>query len=317
MTTQHVNLLEAASLASDAPAQDGTWKVRLISEGKGSSGTYTAELLENHHHAFDNLLSFKNHPTGWDGPQDRDFTMITGEVLGETWIEKDERGLTAVFGNYLPDPEYRDKLDRYKNKLGLSVYIEGSGYFQEAADGTEEFIVDWLNPADPYASVDVVIAPGARGKFMENMRKTYESAKARVQETNTTVVKENDEGDNMEKEVLDAVQKLADQVAALVADKETAAKAESQIKADEAIAEARVEAFATAVAAVEEADLLAPQKAEILEAAKKGADIAPLIESAKAVKAAAIESVKQVEEAAGTVLTGTEGFSLTKIAEAR
>lgn len=299
MDMKHVNLLEAASLASEAPADDGTWKVRLISEGKGSSGTYTAELLEKHHHALDNLLSFKNHPTGWDGPQDRDFTMISGEVVGETWIETDERGLTAVYGNYLPDDEYKAKLERYKSKLGLSIYIEGSGYYQESADGTEEFIIDWLNPEDPFASVDVVIAPGARGKFMENMRKTYDSAR-RVESTkpSTTVVQE-DEGDNMD-EVKEALAKLTDQVSALVAKENEAQAAEAQIKADNAEAERRVESFAAAVKAVDEAELLEVQRANILEAAKKGADVAPLIESAKEIRDAAIEAVKVRESGEGS-----------------
>ena len=49
MVTKH--LLEAASLVGDTANADGTWKVRLISEGRGSSGVYTAALLENHFHA--------------------------------------------------------------------------------------------------------------------------------------------------------------------------------------------------------------------------------------------------------------------------
>lgn len=307
MTKTHVNLLEAASLASDAPAADGTWKVRLISEGKGSSGVYTAEMLETHHHALDNLLSFKNHPTGWDGPQDRDFTMISGEILGETWIEKDERGLTAVYGNYLPDEEYKSKLERYKSKLGLSIYIEGTGYYQENVDGTEDFIVDWLNPEDPFGSVDVVIAPGARGKFMESMRKTYDSARKEESVKPSTTVVQEDEGENMD-EVKEALAKLTDQVTALVAKEEQAQAAEAQIQADNAEAEKRVESFAAAVKAVDEAELLEVQRADILEAAKKGADIAPLIESAKKIRDAAVSAVKEssVEGSHGRVITESE-----------
>lgn len=307
MTKTHVNLLEAASLASDAPAADGTWKVRLISEGKGSSGVYTAEMLETHHHALDNLLSFKNHPTGWDGPQDRDFTMISGEILGETWIEKDERGLTAVYGNYLPDEEYKAKLERYKSKLGLSIYIEGTGYYQENVDGTEDFIVDWLNPEDPFGSVDVVIAPGARGKFMESMRKTYDSARKEESVKPSTTVVQEDEGENMD-EVKEALAKLTDQVTALVAKEEQAQAAEAQIQADNAEAEKRVESFAAAVKAVDEAELLEVQRADILEAAKKGADIAPLIESAKKIRDAAVSAVKEssVEGSHGRVITESE-----------
>src|SRR5690625_7567990 len=89
------HLLEAASLVSESASKDGTWKVRLISEGRGSSGIYTRELLENHHHAFNDVLSFKNHPGMWDGPQSRDFTMIAGERseerrVGTEWRSRGE-----------------------------------------------------------------------------------------------------------------------------------------------------------------------------------------------------------------------------------
>lgn len=302
------NLLEAASLVSESASEDGTWKVRLISEGKGSSGVYTAELLENHHSAFDDVLSFKNHPTGWDGPETRDFTMIAGEIKGATWVEVDERGLKAVYGNYLPDPEYRDKIERYKDKLGLSIFIEGSGYVDEA---TGDFIVDWFNPSDPYASLDVVIAPGARGKFLENARKVYDARRSESEKTPGIPPAERKDNEIMELEkVVAAVEALTAQVTALVADKESAKAQEAQVNADaQAVAEA-LEAFESAVKAIDEADLLAPQRESLLSAAKRGADVAPLIESAKAVKAAALEAV-QVNESHGRDFGGNTSKSYT------
>ncbi len=120
--------------------------------------------------------------------------------------------------------------------------------------------------------------------------------------------------------VVEAVEALTAQVSALVADKKNAEAVEVQAQADaEAVATA-VEAFEAAVKAVDEAELLSPQKAEILEAAKKGADVAPLIESAKAVRDAAVEAVKSSDEqiVEGRVLgDGPKGFSLAKIAEAK
>lgn len=302
------NLLEAASLVSESASEDGTWKVRLISEGKGSSGVYTAELLENHHSAFDDVLSFKNHPTGWDGPETRDFTMIAGEIKGSTWVETDERGLKAVYGNYLPDPEYRDKIERYKDKLGLSIFIEGSGYVDET---TGDFIVDWFNPSDPYASLDVVIAPGARGKFLENARKVYDARRSESEKTPGAPPAERKDNENMELEkVVEAVEALTAQVTALVADKESAKAQEAQANADaQAVAEA-LETFESAVKAIDEADLLAPQRESLLSAAKRGEDVAPLIESAKAVKAAALEAV-QVNESHGRDFGGNTSKSFT------
>lgn len=284
-----------------APVKTGNrWRVVVARPGVGSSGTYSEDMFRRD---AEKIIApggqmFINHDDTRN-PKD----MLGTYPEGSYWDENEK----AVIAEAEIFSHWKDFVEEVGPHCGVSLYALG----ESDEDGNITAIVeDRLNGAD------LVARPGLIGSGLAE--KLYESAvKAGSVETNTTVVKENDEGDNMEKEVLDAVQKLTDQVAALVADKETAKAQEAQVTADEAVAEARVEAFATAVAAVEEADLLAPQKAEILEAAKKGMDVTPLIESAKAVKAAAIESVRQVEEAAGTVLTGSEGFSLTKIAEAR
>lgn len=281
------NLIEAATLVSESASEDGTWKVRLISEGKGSSGTYTASLLENHHHALDEVLSFKNHPTGWDGPETRDFTMIAGEIKGQTWVENDERGLKAVYGNYLPDPEYKEKIARYKNKLGLSIYIEGSGYVDEASG---EFIVDWFNPEDPYASIDVVIAPGARGGFMESLKKTYDSRRSESEKPGVTSAQEIGKL-SMEKDVEERFTALEALLQTLVA-KEQDSKAEAaQAEADKDAGRKAVEAYDAAVVAIDAADL--PEKVvESLRAqAKEGNDVTALIEQAVAIKEASEEAV--------------------------
>lgn len=287
--TKH--LLEAASLVSEAASEDGTWRVRLISEGKGSSGLYPATLLENHHKAFNNVLSFRNHPTGWDGPQSRDFTMIAGKVVGETWVEEDERGLKAIYANYLPDPEYKDKIARYKDQLGLSIYIEGSGYENESG----EFVVDWFNPEDPYASVDVVIAPGARGKFMESLSQIYSQRSenkdpgARQEEQKKEIPVE-----KIEKVEAD-IAALTTLVNSLVTEKTNAEAAKAQVEADaEAVASA-VEAYDVAVKAIDEAELLPVQVEALRARALKGEDVTEAITEAKAIKEAAVEAVK-VEE---------------------
>lgn len=295
------HLLEAASLVSESASEDGTWKVRLISEGRGSSGIYTRELLENHHHAFDDVLSFKNHPGMWDGPQSRDFTMIAGEVVGGTWIESDERGLTAVYGNWLPDPEYRDKLERYKSKLGLSIYIEGSGYENEDGD----FVVDWFNPEDPYASLDVVVAPGARGKFMESMRQVY-SARAE-NKPSTTEVQEN-RNKKMEEKLDKAIELLTTLVANEAEKAAEAAQVEADAEAAREAAEKAVSAYAEAVKAVDEAELFESQREAILARASEGADVADLVAEAKKVKE---EALAHVQESApeGTVVMGETASS--------
>lgn len=277
MTTR--NLLEAASLVSESAAEDGTWRVKVISEGKGSSGIYTAELLENHHHAFDEVLSFRNHPTGWDGPEARDFTMIAGEIKGKTWVDTDETGRKAVYANYLPDPEYKEKIERYKNKLGLSIYIEGSGFENDNGD----FVVDWFNPEDPYASLDVVIAPGARGKFLESAKRAYESLHRDSDEPSVTAAQEERKLEMDEKD-REAIAALTTAVQALVTDKQAAQVEAAQATADEKVVEERLDAYDAAVEAIEAAELPADAAKSLRAEARKGVDVAPLIEFAKAVK---------------------------------
>ena len=294
--SERKHLLEAATLLGESASEDGTWKVRLISEGRGSSGVYTASLLENHYHAFDNVLSFRNHPQWFEGPETRDFTMIAGQIQGETWVERDERGLVAIYGNYLPDEEYRPKLEQYKNKLGLSIYIEGSGYEDENGD----YIVDWFNPEDPYASVDVVIAPGARGKFLESARKMYaEREEALAGKRPGARQAEQKKEITMDDELKETLKGISEALAILVAEKKAADTSALQIEADKAAVTSAVEAYANAVHAIEQADLLEPQRLELLEAAKSGGDISQRIESAKKVKEAAVEAASRITESAG------------------
>lgn len=284
MTTKH--LLEAASLVSESANEDGTWRVKVISEGRGSSGIYTADLLENHHHAFNDVLSFKNHPTGWDGPESRDFTMIAGEIKGETWVDTDETGRKAIYANYLPDPEYKDKIERYKDKLGLSIFIEGSGFENEQG----EFVVDWFNPEDPYASLDVVIAPGARGKFLESARRAYESVHPGSDTPSVTSALEEKKDNSMDEKDLEAIRSLTVAVSALVADKEKANAEAAQVTADAEAGQKAVEAYDAAVSAIDAAEL--PEKVvESLRAqAKTGVDVTPLIAQAVEIKEALAEA---------------------------
>ena len=294
------NLLETATLVE--AAETGTWKVRLISEGKGSSGIYSAELMENYGHAFNNSLSFENHPVGWDGPQSRNFTQIVGKVIGETWVDVDERGKKGVYANWEPDPDHRDRLARYKENLGLSIYIEGDGHVDE--DG--EFVVDSFNAMDPFKSVDVVIAAGRGGRFEESMREIYSqrreskpSAEASAQEPR----KDKQDMDN--EKIVEALTALTAQVSALVSAETAKAEESAQKTADEnAVAEA-LTAYETAIKAIDEADLLPSQVESLRAEAKRGVDIAPLIEAATKVVTEA-RQMAESDKNEGRIMGGSE-----------
>ena len=295
MTNKTVKLFEASRLVREEAREDGAFKVRIISEGKGSSGIYPAKLLEDYFGAFDESLSFKNHPTGWDGPQGRDFTMISGEILGSTWVDTDERGKVGVYGWYLPDPEYADKIERYKDKLGLSIYIEGDGYFNEDGD----FEVTSFNAMDPYKSVDIVIAAGRGGKMnVESLREMYVGPTSK-------------EGRNNRKETTMDLETLATKldaltttVLALASDKEAEASESAQAKADEEAVAKAVESYAAKVEAIAKAELPAVLAESLRKDALAGADVEAKITEAKALTEAL--KTELTESGAGRVIEGSD-----------
>lgn len=304
--TETRHLLEAAILVESGDT--GPWRVRLISEGKGSSGIYPASLLEGYGHAFNDSLSFENHPVGWDGPQSRNFTQIVGKVVGETWIEKDERGKVGVYANWDPDPDHRERLARYKKNLGLSIYIEGDGHLDE--DG--EFVVDSFNPMDPYKSVDVVIAAGRGGRFEENLKEIYSQRSENKPSAETSAQEGKDKMDT--EKIVEALEALTAKVAALESASNAKAEENAQREADENAATEAREQYAASVEAIEavRADLLPSQVKHLMAEAKAGKDVTPLIESSKALVAEMREDAKlapRVQE--GRVVRGSENTSKT------
>ena len=288
-------LFEARTLVCGESRDDGSFKVKIINEGKGSSGIYPAELLERSADVFSGTLSFKNHPD-WNGPQGRDFTMISGKVL-ETWVAKDEFDKTAIFGWYLPDPEYAAKIERYKDDLGLSIYINGDGYLNE--DG--EFVVDWFDPVDPWASVDIVIAAGRGGSLSlgESLKEFYLGSNEN---------RNNRKESKMDLETLAAkLDTLTTTVNSLVSDKEAKAAEDAQVKADdEAVAKA-VESYAAKVEAIAKADLPDVLAESLRKDALAGADVEAKITEAKALTEAL--KTELTESGAGRVIEGSESTS--------
>ena len=314
VTLEKRPIIEAASFIESEPRDDGAWKVRIISEGRGSSGYYTRSLLENYHGAFNDVLSFTNHPTGWGGPEDRNFEMIAGEILGETWIEDDERGMASVVGWYLPSAEHKSKLEQYRKKLGVSIFINGEGYLRE--DG--EFEVTWLDEHDPYRSLDVVIAAGARGKFLESARKTYAKRVENASADSAGVTEEEGLSEMAEKDVLDAIGKLTVAVEALTESGKKEAQAEVDAVALQTAVEAGVKAYADAIEAIDAAELLPSQEADLRDRAAKGEDITSAIESAKVIAkeardaaGAQAKQTKVAESAQFSESEGAEGYQFS------
>lgn len=302
MSTKH--LLESTKITAPTVNADGTWKVRLISEGRGSSGVYSADLLESYHTVFDNSLSFTTHPEKGD-PTSRNFTQIVGRVVGETWIEKDEAGLVGVYANYKPDPAYKERLEEYKDVLGLSIFIEGDG--REAENG--DFLVESFNGDDPYKSVDVVIAAGRGGRFEESLRKMYIDRLEESADDKTGAASAQDPNQKEQHMTPEQLEQLIESVTAAVTAKLPEASAED--KQEKLTVEQAIAAYDEKIQAIDDANLLKSQAESLRKRAAAGEDITEALEEAKKIRdeaAAAVQAESKSVVVGGRTLGESAGY---------
>lgn len=138
-------------------------------------------------------------------------------------------------------------------------------------------IEDRLNGAD------LVARPGLVGSGLAE--KLYESAIAQVSEEKPSVTAAQEERKlEMDEKDREAIAALTTAVQALVTDKQAAQVEAAQATADEKVVEERLDAYDAAVEAIEAAELPADAAKSLRAEARKGADVAKLIEFAKAVK---------------------------------
>ena len=273
-----VNLRETVA---EAPVKKGDrYRVIIARPGQGSSGIYSEELFRRDAEKLipKGAQSFINHG-------ERDPEKMIGVFPDGGYFDEEEK---AVVGDLQVFEHWKAWVAEVFPYVGVSLYALGNA--DDAGNVTE--ILE-----DPYNGADIVARPGLRGSQID---KLYESALAHSDENPTVTVAEETNGVKME-EKLD---KLIDLMTSLVADKKTEDSAKAQVEADEAVAAARVESFAAAVKAVDEADLFDSQRESILESAKAGVDVAPLIESAKTVKAEALAALAESAEQPGGRIIG-------------
>lgn len=271
--------------SAEAPKKSGDrWRVIVAKPGKGSSGTYSEDLFRRDGHKI--IPNGGQAFIGHDPERNlKDLVGIYPE--GSRWSEEDK----AVIADLEPFSHWKQFVEEVGPHVGVSLYALG----EADEDGNVTAILE-----DAYNGADLVARPGLVGSGV--VGKIYESAKAHDSNTANATAALGNERNKMELEdVVKAVEALTAQVAGLVADKKTTEAAEAKVEADAtAVAEA-LASFKAAVALVDQAELLEPQRVAILEAAEKGEDVAPLIEQAKAIKDAALESVR-LDESQGRVL---------------
>lgn len=289
-------LHESGSLV-ESKSSGGKFPIRIITEGKGSSGTYRKEVLEAYKDAFAGRPMFFDHPNDAEKPWERSVKNIVGRLDPNV----EYREVDGVAGLYteasVPNPEHQKFIEDFGDLIGVSVYIAGEGKEENG-----EYIVESFDGSDPYSSVDFVVAAGRGGRVeraIESLRQIETSAEAENGAASA-------DADNVKKEriAMDElkalIESLATQVSAL----------ESKVDSIVTLSESAADAASAKVDAFEVADELSKAVAEhgLPEKARKRA-----IESVKGGKAIAeavkdeAEYVKEIREAKTETVTAPYG----------
>lgn len=290
-----VHLHESSTLVRQAPNK---FRVCLIEEGPGNSADYERDFfVESNGAKLGGILSFPNHPADYDRPDQRNPLTAIGFIGDEVTVEEHngKLGFWADYNVAKSRPDVAAFLEEFHSKVGLSIFSEGS-VREEGGRRLAEAFAD----VDEYRSVDIVVAPGARGKFdrlAESLRRITE-ASTPVEEEEVNVDKiEEALGKLVESQTKTAqfIESLAPVLEKLVPQAPANPETPSAEEIEKSI-EDRISKFDEAVALIAGADLTPSQAAELREIAKKGDDVAPLVESAKKIKS---ELVTQLAESAG------------------
>lgn len=273
---------------TEAPVKKGNrWRVIVARPGQGSSGFYSEDLFRRDAEKIiaPGGQAFINHDDSRN-PKD----MLGTYPDGSFWSEEDH----AVVSELEVFSHWKEFVEEVGPHCGISLYALGEADEEGNVTAIKE---DRLNGAD------LVSRPGLIGSGLAE--KLYESATAQTvvePPAKSAAERKDNEMDEkvIEGMIASAIAPLLTKIDSLVADKESTKVEKAQVEADAtAIAEA-LERFEASVKAIDEADLLAPQREALLSAAKRGEDIASAIESAKAVKEAAEEAVSgRLSESAG------------------
>lgn len=175
----------------------GIYEVTLITEGQGSSGYYSKELLEEFGPLTfnENRPMFANHPTEEEFENGRDVTKLMARTIEAARLVEED-GVAKLKSKIKVRPEWQDFVEEYKDVIGLSIFASGEAREGEI-NGTKTMIVESFDYADPYRSIDFVVAAGRGGKvdrMVESAQKVMEMTANDKREAIQAVLNDNDTG---------------------------------------------------------------------------------------------------------------------------
>lgn len=268
------------------------WRVVLATPGQGSSGKYSPDVLRT-----DGPLAV---PPGTKAFADHDTKRSIKDMIGfypegAVWNEEDQ----LLEAELQPFAHWQDVVDELGPFAEASIFVMG----EKDKDGNVTRLV-------PHRSntVDLVGFAGLNGSGLkEQVESLIEQARS-IDNPNANPAEERKKETMLDQETRDAIKvAVTEALAPLLTSLNASAdevKAGLQAEADRTVIDAAVDAamseYAEKLTAIEAANLLAPQVESLKAAAKRGEDVAPLIEDAKRV----VEAAKAVAAPATTVVGG-------------
>ena len=168
------SMVEAADIAGDyvplverAIRRDGTIPVKVIAPGWGSSGYYSADVLERDGPKVftPGVKMFWNHPTAVeesDRPEG-DLNALAAELTSAArWDANGPQG-AGLYADAKVFAPYREAVDELAEHIGVSIRASGKATAGEA-EGKRGAIIQEITNA---RSVDFVTAPGAGGRIVQ------------------------------------------------------------------------------------------------------------------------------------------------------
>jgi hypothetical protein len=270
--------------SSSAPTRVGEfWRAVLITPGKGSSATYSEDVLRR-----DGATAF---PAGTHSyinhlqeGEVRSPEKLIG-VLAEDAYYEDGVGLVAKLKVM---PHWVDFVEAVGPHTGLSIWAEGTG--SRTAEG--DMLVEELL-ANPMNTIDMVSWPGREGSGLAE--KLYESAVRAsgsdnsVTDGDTEIIPEEGNSDMELKELSDQIAEMPNLIAAAVAEALAPAE-EPEVKE-----EVSVEAVAEAMVA---AELPEVSRKAVYESLRNGVELTEAIEAQKSFVASVKESLAEAAKVA-------------------
>lgn len=265
------------------------WLVTVARPGRGSTGTYSAEMLAEY-----GPVAFPPKTKAWFNhnlPQDRDPRDRMGSYPDGAYWDAEANELRARLVPYKRWDGLLEEMAEAGDELEVSMYALD---YDLSESGEVKRIGPHRGNSIDAVGVGGIEGAGVKERLYESL---VESARAGFSgEPGEQVAQERKEITKMDKEIQEAFAGLHESlktIADFVTEQKTAAaeaaRASDVEKDNETVVAETLELRLAAIKAVDDAsgDLLPSQVTSLRESARNGEDVIPLIESAKAIRAEA------------------------------